>query len=73
MQSTYETISFPVKNMEKIFLANVTVLKYGDFQQVLAGLEDKTEVIVHENEWRDNFNALIQTLLGQGSTLHSDL
>lgn len=46
----HETASFPfVRYVEKIFLANVTILKNEDFQQVIAGLEDKTKVIGREN------------------------
>lgn len=62
-----------VRHVEKIFLANVTVLKNEDFQQVLASLEDKTKVIVRENSGRNDFNPLAQTLLGQEGNLNLDL
>lgn len=62
-----------MRHVEKIFLANFTVLKNEDFQQVLASLEDKTKVIVLEKSGRNNFNPLAQTLLGQEGNFNSDL
>lgn len=58
---------------KKIFLANVTVLKNKDFQQVLASLEDKTKVIECENSRRNNVNPLAQALVGQESNFDLDL